>query len=558
MVTVTNKFGGKELNYRKMAAVLSIASFLTVQINLPVKANERTQDQLYFSAYAMTQSAKVNKTQKSVDYARIEINNLPEELNWAKAVFNQEVDSVQQNLLNSATEAYEKAEQSGIQQDIDNAQKLSTDIEGSSDNYIEYLGKNLSGQVGKITYDYAFKEMQGKQYNLPNVQNAIKNKKSLKVAFWGDSITEGSNIIAADAYPQLFISALKSKEPNVAVDYTNFALGARNTSNAIDVNYKANNPEQAYNAAKGGYVDFWRSWSKQGVSWEEHIADYQPDLLFIAFGMNDVTNNLSDYKYEQNLDKMIKYIKTSSPKTDIVLVSNILSTENKQLYAQSTTHTIQVARTTREYAENNNMPLVDANRLWRILLYGKDEERFNDEELNSVKEIDGTSCYNGTLEFSLKNYPTSASPVEISFRVQQGEGGLMFKTYSSMGQNKIDLYSMDDGMDKPGTLVQSFGAQEENKIELKGSNITVNGKTIILYKDLRDGNIEFLNGSATIEGIRFTKAAFNSQAPLYQEGEMLGTVNGSASSGNGINHPTALGMKLSYFNAISPILNSIK
>lgn len=522
----------------------------------PAVNSPSSDDLLYSNAFTLVKEAINSKTQVSINNARKQLEELPKSLAWAKPEFSKQLDIVQNGLMNNAINAYLKALETAKSEDISKVNVILDELKTSTDSSIGSWSDNLRGQVNFILYNHAVNNINNTVYSLPNVINDIKNNKKLKVAFWGDSITEGANNKLADTYPQLFVNSMKKMMPNVNVEYTNFALGTRSTYNAIKDSYVANNPETAW-SPYAGYVDFWRDWSVQGKSWKQHVADYKPDLLFIAFGMNDAYDiNLLDYDYIANLLSMIDYVKTNSPATDIVLVTNILSTENKQLYNQSTEHTQQLARATREFAKTHDLPLVDANRLWDILLYGKDDDAFYPEEI-ADNNIENTIMYNGEFQVKLNKTSGLDKDTEIAVRTNDTEGGLLFNFNESNGSNYIDFYSMDKGMDNAGVKLGSVKAQDINTIKLEGSIITINGSSFILYKHLRDGAISFPNGIANISSIKLTKYAYLYQTPLYNELDMLGNPDGST-SGNGINHPTAQGTYLSYYTACGSIIKTIE
>jgi lysophospholipase L1-like esterase len=548
------------LKQRKKILAIALSAILATGILAarPVRASELSDDQLYFSAYALTSSAINSKSQGSINFARKETAKLPKNLDWAKAEFSKQLDILQNELMKNSIDAYYKASESGLPADIYSANLILNDIRYSDDTTVASWADSLKAQVSLIAYDKAVEEINNTIYSLPNVLNSIKDNKKIKIAFWGDSITEGVDNYPKDAYSQLFINSLKSMMPDIEVEYTNFSLGTRNTYNAVDDNYKAHAEKEHYWPWINGYIDFFRNWSTAGKSWKQHVVDYKPDLLIMAFGMNDATNNLSDYNFITNTDSMINYVKEKSPETDIALVSNIMPTENKQLYSQSTERTLQIARATREYAKANNMPLIDANRLWNILLYGRDEEKYITEELTDIKDIENKVSYNFELQVELNKYPNFEQATEIAARAEGSEGGILFKFSQLKGENYINIYSMDNGMTSEGIEIGAVKAKDVNAIKLDGANLTVNDTSFVVYKHLRDGLITFPKSKDNIKNIKLLNKNIFTQSPLYNELSMLGEVDNEDAAGNGINHPNALGTYLSYYTACSSLLNSIK
>jgi lysophospholipase L1-like esterase len=547
------------LKHKNKIIALTVSALLTSAMfsSIPIKAVQLTDDQLYFSAYALTSNAINSKAQRSINFARKDLAKLPSTLDWAKAEFSRQLDMLQDNLMKNSIAAYYKAAESGLPTDIHNANLVIDELRYSDDANIAAWANSLKAQVGSIAYDKAIDEISNKVYSLPNVAERLKKDKKLKIAFWGDSITEGVDNYPEDTYPQLLINNLKTLMPDIEIEYTNFSLGTRNTYNAIDDNYKAHAEKEHYWPWTQGYIDFFREWSIPNKSWKQHVVDYKADLVIVAFGMNDSTNNLSDNNFIKNIDSMVSYLKENSPSSDIALVTNIMPTEDKTLYSQGTEYTLQVARALREYAKANGMPLIDANRLWSILLYGRDEEKYVLEEVTDIKKIENKVSYNFELQVKLSKYPIFEQAAEISARANGTNGGISFKLYQSKGENYISIHSMDKGINNEGLEIATIKARDINTIKLDGAKLTVNDSEYLLYKHLRDGIIKFVKGKENIASIKLVNKNIFSQLPLYNETALLGKLNDDL-PGNGINHPNDLGTYLSYFKACSSLINSIK
>ena len=122
----------------------------------------------------------------------------------------------------------------------------------------------------------------------------LKARKSLTLSVTGDSISEGGNaslLIKAKpgqpAFPQLVATSL----------------------------------ETAYHAKvvlKNRAVGGWRS--DQGVTDARSVANDKPDLVIIAFGMNDG----DPAGYSANVAKIIQTIRASNPDCDFILVASMI------------------------------------------------------------------------------------------------------------------------------------------------------------------------------------------------------------------------------------------
>lgn len=277
---------------KKLMPILLVSSFSIFITGASGTRVFATQDQ-YSCMYNYVGDAMLSRTQYSIDYAREKLNLLPNDLAWCKPEFSKQLDILEQGLLDEAIDSYYKVLQTSDIEDINTARRNLEELHNSPDVSISswavavntQLDYTISTIPDRQLYNNAVHQISNTVYPLPNTINSAKNGK-LKVAFWGDSITEGLNVDFKDAYPQLFIKKVKSLLPNVDVQYSNFALASRTLANAVNPDYLANNPEQPL-IPNVGVPDFWRSWSVQGKSWQQHVVDYKPDLLIISFGMND-------------------------------------------------------------------------------------------------------------------------------------------------------------------------------------------------------------------------------------------------------------------------------
>jgi hypothetical protein len=129
---------------------------------------------------------------------------------------------------------------------------------------------------------------------------AIKNAKqdSFRIVLVGDSISCGSNASSVThsqpfqlPYDQLFIKELRSRI-SAPITFSNLSRG-------------------------GEKID----WSLQKLS---QIITLQPDIVIVAFGMNDATAETSPLEFAAKLDTFCTEIHTSLPYSQVVLLSGIL------------------------------------------------------------------------------------------------------------------------------------------------------------------------------------------------------------------------------------------
>lgn len=142
-------------------------------------------------------------------------------------------------------------------------------------------------------------EKQGEK--LTNIKDKLTNKEPVTVAFYGDSITEGANASAfikkaprLETYAELVVEAMRRTYGYDDIHYVNTALGGQTTS-----------------------------WGAENV--QTRVVMHEPDLLFIAFGMNDALIPTADYK--ANIESIINSVRATNPDCDIVLVGTMLPNE---------------------------------------------------------------------------------------------------------------------------------------------------------------------------------------------------------------------------------------
>jgi acetyl esterase/lipase len=132
---------------------------------------------------------------------------------------------------------------------------------------------------------------------LPRTIQKLQNKEAVSIVLLGDSISTGCNASGwANAaphqppYQDLLLQHLKeSSSPNVTL--TNLAVGGTSTP-----------------------------W---GISRIPDVVAAKPDLVILAFGMNDSSGRSAE-EYKSNMAEMIKSTRESSPETEFILIATML------------------------------------------------------------------------------------------------------------------------------------------------------------------------------------------------------------------------------------------
>ena len=136
---------------------------------------------------------------------------------------------------------------------------------------------------------------------LPKTIDLLKNKKPLKIALLGDSISTGCNAsgwakVAPHQPPYQDLLVLNLEAMYAAkVTLENLAVGGTNTD-----------------------------W---GVANIAKVTEAKPDLVILAFGMNDSAGRPAK-DYGANIQKMIAAVKREQPEAEIILVATMLGNKD--------------------------------------------------------------------------------------------------------------------------------------------------------------------------------------------------------------------------------------
>ena len=128
----------------------------------------------------------------------------------------------------------------------------------------------------------------------PKFKEKLQTQKRGKILFYGDSITEGANASA-----QLRVAPYQETWTTLAYEFLRLFYGA-------DVEY--------VNTAVGGKDSVWGA-----ENFEERVNAHNPDLLVLAFGMNDGGKTVEEFF--ALAERMIRAFFAKNPNGEIVLVA---------------------------------------------------------------------------------------------------------------------------------------------------------------------------------------------------------------------------------------------
>jgi lysophospholipase L1-like esterase len=134
---------------------------------------------------------------------------------------------------------------------------------------------------------------------LPLTLDKLQSKKPLKLLLFGDSISAGANASAngpaepnLPAWGPLFVENLK-RHFGTSIEFTNTSVGGQDSR-----------------------------WGARTV--QENVVKYNPDLVVIAFGMNDGTGKMDPQKFKENVAEMIKAVRANNANAEFILVAPML------------------------------------------------------------------------------------------------------------------------------------------------------------------------------------------------------------------------------------------
>lgn len=185
----------------------------------------------------------------------------------------------------------------------------------------------------------------------------IKSGKPCKLLFYGDSITVGCNASGTE---------FGGMTPPYMPPYS--GLVCKYLSGAFSANI------QTVNAAKGGTN---ARWGLDNLN--ERVIAHAPDLLFLAFGMNDAATPIE--QYGATIREIIEKTHSALPQTEIMLVSPILpNTEaDEERFGNQVFFHLELAKIESEYAF---VGLADVTEMHEHIL--KRGKKYRDTTANNV------------------------------------------------------------------------------------------------------------------------------------------------------------------------------
>lgn len=220
------------------------------------------------------------------------------------------------------------------------------------------LGEILASDPAPMSFGYA--------------TEAAKNKlcrHGAKVVLVGDSLSSFYNIDTANI-TSLFESYLRRKvqEINPTAEFINRAIGGMRY-------YDLGRNEPVFSTPNSGYP-WYDNTSKR---WMSYIDDLKPDVVILAFGMNDGAGWLAGNFQQPNFYKMMDELRTISSEPEIIFCTNILPSKGNPATSDFDQQSGRdaMAGWTRSYAKFIGASFIDLHRRFKALRDGVDPCAFS-------------------------------------------------------------------------------------------------------------------------------------------------------------------------------------
>lgn len=440
---------------------------------------------------------------------------------------------------------------------------------------------------------------------LKTAANAIHNKR-LNITIWGDSISiSGSDIIGAkyghnrngggkntsdgitptESYVSHLLDMLMAKFQDVTFNIYNRSVGGLTL--------------QHYNS----------SHSFNGVTkpWIEHIKDTAPDILIIAFGINTSIPYSKSFLWA--MDQVLSGINTFDHKPSVCWLTTprpAMTFSRAQGGKESQLVCSSVAYVARHYGIHTGGYVIDVGRLSDILRTGVDlvkpsfrqtdftvSGNFKRSDSAYVLSADGENlCVDSNvsdfvLEFELNMSGASGTSEQLTIgynRVPELDGAQSILQISPNIENRGALTHLAQYADRehtPETMTAEHtaaatwndGGWRSVRMEKRGGvfDVFINGVQQLhdlAHLNNLPGNIQFsatnvLSAVYKLRNLRLLGGFYNTYTPTTIENEMWGGYGTGGFmikpiyGGNGLNHPSAIGIKNVYIPALQEFVDDL-
>lgn len=192
---------------------------------------------------------------------------------------------------------------------------------------------------------------------LPNTLDKLQQRKPIKILLFGDSIAEGYNASGkfntAPNLPDwgtLIVEKLK-RHYHTSITFVNTAIAGKDSK-----------------------------WGRETVT--ENVTAHNPDLVIIAFGMNDGTGKMEPPQFKANIQEIIQRVKENNQSTEFILVAPMLPNP-ESLFTGTQTEFKNVL----EELAMQGIVLVDMTEVHRELLKRKSYQDMTGNNINHPNDF---------------------------------------------------------------------------------------------------------------------------------------------------------------------------
>ena len=384
---------------------------------------------------------------------------------------------------------------------------------------------------------------------------------------------------------------LQYKYPEVVFTFNNLAIGGRSLVSYNNNSYVGGSP--SINSSVGYYVeanpDTWPNGSTVGQSWKDAAEATAPDLFILAHGQND---RAFAYTYQSYLNTAINDALSWTKAPSIALVSELLPRSTVDQFDRIS----DIANYLRWYAMYNSYGLIDINRAWRAVSQNIDCFKTVAQRQDSIADwtqsgatsvltsdsftnTSGTNAYitkvgdYGGVRFSFDFTPTTnQADWEIAANIvstgNTDNGCVWIQRVGSLIKIKKRPIA---GNEQTFTIAAPVAATVEKwdvRVKRGAIQIHLNGLFVgsFLHKQTSgSGSVQFGLNTGSVTNI---VCDLENQPRVFAEDvatddELLGVTQGAwqagdySVGGNGINHPSRLGVSRIFDVVIRQFVNEL-
>lgn len=316
---------------------------------------------------------------------------------------------------------------------------------------------------------------------------------------------------------------------------------------------------QTFTTFNAAATSNWPTWySNQAKAWVDYIAELQPDLVVIAFGMND-RQDMVVAQFKAAIAKLLAFATVPDLVFCTPLVPSAISADTSISSAASQLGRDFVAGYLRGYAEVNRYGLLDFNRQLRLMRDGFDvrNSALKSVAVAGLQALPYTAASSGADFYIAGTFASVAAwPGNVDaalsltgtnhrqfVRVEDAAGKVKVSVidYEIFSATEVVQVAVTSSMTTPtaGDVTVGVMAIDQHLV------VTVNGTIVFDRPIARHGGtfaptFACVGESATIQLRVGEYVTYNSR---LNDVDLFGTSPANAYGGNALNHPTSTAVK---------------